>query len=442
MRLHKLDVALVAAALIAMAPTVGATGMESYGMPSGMMGRQADKPVPPEGSESGKAFREGLEALRKNDLDAAASRFRASAQAAPTEPLPLLALAEVAMRRGDPAQAEAQIKQAMKIAPRSSLVRSAWAHFLAVKKDYRGALAVLDQAIEIDPGSSALHDQKGDIYASGLRDRTRAMAEYRAALSVDANDASAHYALGGLLAMAGSYADAKPELVRATELAPNNAVAWVALGAAYASLQDDAAAMAAYDTALKLVPTMPSALAGRGDVLAGQGNVDAAIDAYEQALKGDPRAAWILARLGTAQQRAERTAEAEKRYRAALEIDPREPVATNNLAYLLADEKRDLDEALRLATIAVESAPPPAETARDTLAWVRRARAELPAAAKILEPLAARTKDPGVVYHLGVVYAEMGRKQDAVVAFDKALKLAPTYKPAQEARRKLAGTPG
>lgn len=427
-----LATALACAALVAV-PAMSATDFASR-----LLGGTTDKPLPPGAGDAGKAYRAGLEALRRNDLDAAAAQFRAAAQAAPAEAAPWLALAEIALRRGDKAGAEAQVEQALKVAPRSALAYSARAHLLSVKGDFRAALATLDKAIELDPRSPILRNQRGDLYATALRDRNRAMAEYRAALALDPNDARAHYALGGLLVQAGRYADARSELVRATQLAPGNGLAWAALGAAQAGLGDNQLALVSYDTALKILPALPTAHIGRGDILVAQGRVDEAIAAYEQALKSAPRQAWLLARLGSAQEKARRTAQAEKYYRAALAIEPRNLVATNNLAFLLADEKRDLDEALRLATIAVETAPPSSETTWDTLAWVRRARGELADAAKILEPLASSARNPALVYHLGVVYADMGRRKDALDMLDKALKLAPDYAPAQEAKRKLA----
>jgi tetratricopeptide (TPR) repeat protein len=211
----------------------------------------------------------------------------------------------------------------------------------------------------------------------------------------------------------------------------------VALGNVAAGLGDNDTALGAFDTALKLDPGSPAAHVGRGDILAGQGRTEEAITAYKSALKTDERSAPTLVRLAVTEEKAKRPAEAEKSYRAVLAIDPREPIATNNLAFLLAEEKRQLDDALGLATRAVERAPA-SENALDTLAWVRRARGELPVAAKILEPLAGRTKAPALLYHLGVVYSEMGKKREAILAFDNALKLAPDYQPAREARQKLA----
>ena len=415
--------------------TVGATGLDPYGVAPapGVHG-----PASAAASEAGTQFRDGLQALQKGDLDTATRHFEAAARAAPTDPDPLLALAEVAIRRGHMDAAEAHVNQAMKVAPRSALPFGASAYLLERKKDYAGALAALDRAIELQ-ATSGLQDRRGDIYATRLNDPERAMTAYRAALALNDNDAHAHYGVGVLLARKRSFAEAGSELRRATELAPGNAQTWVALGGARAGLGDSPGALSAYDEALKIHPGLPAALTARSNVLMAQGHTDQAIAGLEQALRTDPRSTATLVSLGMAEQKAKRLAEAEKHYRAALELEPQQPVASNNLAFMLADARRDLDEALRLATIAVERAPASSDSAQDTLAWVRRARGELQAAAKILEPVAARTTDPSVMYHLGVVYAEMGRKQDAVVAFDKALKLAPGYQPAHDARRTLAG---
>jgi len=61
--------------------------------------------------------------------------------------------------------------------------------------------------------------------------------------------------------------------------------------------------------------------------------------------------------------------EAKKRYSEILQKNPRASVAANNLAWLFAEEGTNLDEALKLAKIAVEVSPERAEM-HDTLGWV------------------------------------------------------------------------
>jgi tetratricopeptide (TPR) repeat protein len=438
--MQRLCAGVVAVALSIAATVVVAAPGDAATAPTLVLGVRIDALMPPATSEAGKRLQAGLAALRRNDLAGAESELRAAAQAAPDSAAPPLALAEAAALRGNHAEALVHVQQAVKLAPQSAAVYAAEARLRTMKKDYLGAIASLDKALAREPRSAKLHVDKGEIYAMGLHDGAEAQAEYRAALAIDPDSAAAHFALGVWLEQAKRYADAQAELARATELAPDNASAWVALGAARAGAGDRTNALAAYDTAAKLAPTLWTAHAGRADVLDAQGRVDEAIAAYEEALKTTPHKARVLTQLGALQQRAHRGADAEKSYRAALAVDARNVVASNNLAFLLADERRNLDEALRLANTVIQRVPPSSDYAWDTLAWVRRARGELDEAAKILEPIAARTRSPGQVYHLGVIYADMGRKRDALAMFDKALRLEPGYAPAAEARSKLAAS--
>jgi len=61
--------------------------------------------------------------------------------------------------------------------------------------------------------------------------------------------------------------------------------------------------------------------------------------------------------------------EAEKHYRQALDLAPDSPIAANNLAWLIAENGGNLDEALQLASASVAKSPTVAGF-YDTLGWV------------------------------------------------------------------------
>jgi tetratricopeptide (TPR) repeat protein len=129
--------------------------------------------------------------------------------------------------------------------------------------------------------------------------------------------------------------------------------------------------------------------------------------------------------------------DAERAYLDAVKRDPLLFGAYNNLAFMAAQRKVKLDEALAWARKANELAPGVA-TVRDTLGWVQRARGELPAAARsIEEAVQLAPNDPAIRYHLGVVYAELGRKADAAKSLKRALELNPDFRQAEDARRRL-----
>jgi uncharacterized protein (TIGR03790 family) len=97
------------------------------------------------------------------------------------------------------------------------------------------------------------------------------------------------------------------------------------------------------------------------------------------------------------------------RYQRVIKASPNHYVALNNLAYILAVQKKDPQSALPLASraylISVKDA-----AVGDTLAWIdhllgRDATAEL----IIAETLLARPKDPEVTLHAAIIYAANGK---------------------------------
>jgi len=75
-----------------------------------------------------------------------------------------------------------------------------------------------------------------------------------------------------------------------------------------------------------------------------------------------------LAIIGTLEESSGDTRKAEDYYKQALAIQPTQPVASNNLAYLMLMNGENADVALSLAETARRSMPNSTNTA-DTLAW-------------------------------------------------------------------------
>jgi tetratricopeptide (TPR) repeat protein len=87
-------------------------------------------------------------------------------------------------------------------------------------------------------------------------------------------------------------------------------------------------------------------------LLASQGRTDDAIAQYQNVVEKRPTA-QVFTMLGILEDARGKTADAEKDYRKALELAPETPIAANNLAWLIAENQGNLDEALQLATSAV-----------------------------------------------------------------------------------------
>ena len=110
------------------------------------------------------------------------------------------------------------------------------------------------------------------------------------------------------------------------------------------------------------------AYSGYASILVARNQTDAAIEQYKKVVEKKP-AASVYTLLGILEEARNNSAEAEKHYRKALEITPDSPIAANNLAWILAENGGNLDEALTLAQAAVKKNPNNAGF-YDTLGWV------------------------------------------------------------------------
>ncbi len=107
------------------------------------------------------------------------------------------------------------------------------------------------------------------------------------------------------------------------------------------------------------------------------GNLDLALREYERAAVGPTAGAALTAR-GNVQFTRGQIPEAEASFRAALEREPDNTAALNNLAWLLAGQRRSLDEAERLVRHALALGAEPRANFADTLEAVLRAKQAAP----------------------------------------------------------------
>jgi tetratricopeptide (TPR) repeat protein len=128
----------------------------------------------------------------------------------------------------------------------------------------------------------------------------------------------------------------------------------------------------------------------------------------------------------------------EKHYRACLEADPTFAPAANNLAYILAEGDRDLNEALKYAQTAKAALPEDASVA-DTLGWVYYKKGLYDSAiAEFKASLAKAPENPTIMYHLGLAYYKKGEADKARAELERALKLGDKFDGAEEAKKTLA----
>ena len=148
-----------------------------------------------------------------------------------------------------------------------------------------------------------------------------------------------------------------------------------------------------------------------------------ATEALEEAVRLEPRLIAAHHLLATVYERAGDVPKAEARYRAVLEVAPDDVIALNNLAYLLAVDRKAPSEGLPLAQRARTLAPGLPLVA-DTLGWIYFLLGDARQAAVLIdEALQSAPGSPEVWLHSALVRQALGDPARARADLTRALEL-------------------
>jgi len=254
-------------------------------------------------------------------------------------------------------------------------------------------------------------------------------------LLVPANEIALR-ALVDLALEAGRAERARAAAERAATAHPEHAPFHALVGRVALAQGDAAAARQAFERARDADPALPSALVGLGRIALATGDAEGAAALFDEAARSAPDDPTPLYGAAQAFLQAGRSDEAERRLEALIRTHPGHAAATNDLAWLLAEQRRELDRALDLARRASRLLPGP--DVQDTLGWVHLQRDELDLAIAAFEKaLRARPSFPVARYHLGVALAKRGDSEAARREFRLALEGDP-FPGAEDARSQLA----
>ncbi len=137
--------------------------------------------------------------------------------------------------------------------------------------------------------------------------------------------------------------------------------------------------------------------------------------------------------LATLYYATEELAKAEEYYRLALKFKPDSAESLNNLAYLLAEQNRKIDEAASMAEKAVKLEPGNASYL-DTLGWLLyRAGKTDQALATLLKSSQMAPGQGEILMHIGIVYLDKGQFSTALDYLRQAQKADPNLKETESA---------
>jgi Flp pilus assembly protein TadD len=133
-----------------------------------------------------------------------------------------------------------------------------------------------------------------------------------------------------------------------------------------------------------------------------------------------------------------RQAEARATYEQILKLQPDNPIALNNLAYMMAETGGDLDQALTLAQRARQKMPQDPNVA-DTLGWIYIKKNLSDNAIGIFRELVIQQPGNSTYrFHLGMALYQKGDKPSARKELQAALQSKPSPAEAAKIRELLA----
>jgi tetratricopeptide (TPR) repeat protein len=186
------------------------------------------------------------------------------------------------------------------------------------------------------------------------------------------------------------------------------------------------------------------ALQKLGKVQVLKGSTDQAIALYQQSVKDNPHEVGFYILLGELYESKQNWDQAKAMYQQALGVSPDNPLASNNLAYVILEQGGNVDVAMNMAQTA-RRAMPNAGNFADTLGWAYYQKGIYQSAInQFQEALRLNEKngtpdDAVVHYHLGLAYQKANQNALARQQLEKAVKLKPGDADARKALSELRG---
>ena len=343
-------------------------------------------PAPTKKDSLDVTLRQGLAAIARGDTAEAEQLLKEVVAKDPKQALAYVGLADVALRQGKPAVARTRLETALKLQPANAAILRSWARFQIGQREFSGAEATLKKAAAAGPNEPEPLQELGNLYLTTSRPK-EAAETFQRAITLAPLASDLHRGLGTAYTADRNFQQAEAEFKRAVQLNPTDDNKY-SLAMLYVETKQVDPALKTLGELLQVSPKFTAALVARGDAYMLRGDDQSAIKDYRSALAIEPKLAAAQFRIGLADLEKKRIPAAEQAFHATLAIDPNYAAALNNLAYLAAERKANLNEALDWALKAVKLQPNN-RGYLDTLATVYSARGDNTQAAEVRRKLSA-----------------------------------------------------
>lgn len=316
----------------------------------------------------------------------------------------LRAIAEINLKQVS--DGENDLQKAINVAPQNPMGYIQMGNLRASQSRVPDALKFYEQALDRDSNSGEAMLGIANVYLA-QKQTDKAIARVQAQLGKQPDNSNFHYILGSLLIDKKDFAGSESELKRAIDLDKSNVNALLKLGQVEVAL----------------------------------GAVDQAIATYQASAKNNPGDIRFYILTGELYEAKRDWDKAKDMYQKALQIQADNPLASNNLAYIMLEQGGNVDVALSMAQIARRGMAD-SPNAADTLGYAYLQKGAYNSAIDMFKEAIKLDKspspDPTFYYHLGLAYEKTEQATLAKQQFQHALKISPTFSDADDARRHLA----
>jgi tetratricopeptide (TPR) repeat protein len=361
----------------------------------------------------------GLMAVAKGKFGQAQDHYQRSI-AVRSRYLPArLALADLFLKKSKVEDAREEVRKALEIQPDSTQALLLKAAIDTVQKDYENAEKELTALKNAEPENALIYRQMGIYYMSrGLTDD----AEKSFVHALDLQPESQQI-LRDLTQFYINHNQTERAIQRIGDIPENKKQAfdYELLGEAYVHAGRLLEAEKSYQKALQKEPGRSSPNMYLATQYFREGRFDEGVQQANLLLAKEPQNAGAYVLKGFIAESRGMLETAKENYRQALNIDPDLAIAANNLAYILAEQGRDIGSALTWAQTARRRLPDSPNNA-DTLGWIYYKLGRYVLARDQLQFAVSKDPDsPLFQYHLGMIYKETGQIDQAEAALKQAL---------------------
>jgi tetratricopeptide (TPR) repeat protein len=413
--------------------------------------------------------------FERGDVKRSVTELEGALRIAPNNPEAHFNLGRALLASKQPERARYQFTEAVRWAPGNNAARLALAQIELDAGEYGKAVIAAEEAL-----ANQRQDLKARLIRSmglrGLKKFNEARAELNAILAVAPKDAEAMYQLGDVEQSVGNAKGAEAYYRKAYETNPANPQGLLALAQlAIAQEQPDRALKVIQaeirksperlDLRLALVSTaqrlrrlevatpelewlatkvQPNSMqyaeveARLAECSLLRKDLQSALTQIEVAYKLTPDNPLVLHNLGLIYDSLGRRKEARQVYEASLRFNNDDGVVLNNLAYLIAENSGDLDQALTFAQQARQKMPNQLGFI-DTIGWIYFKKNLPDNALEVFEDLVRKKPDdPTFRYHLALVLLQKGQTLRARQELHAALASHPSVEESGQIKQQLA----